>query len=247
MNINFLYKLIRRYSIFVIFYGKNWWIICSFFISLYAVSVLLLFSDIEFTGGELLSFLFHNKFPIEDYSEFSVPYIWFFFLVFSLLAIFFSIVELLEKQNLFLLIRSSSRLLVSAASILTILGVSFVYTLLFIIELSIILWQPILFSTTIFKYSLLLFSSVSLLNYFSYLIYLITSNSIFSLVFSMFALIISSMVNIKNFPFKSSLILNGDISRYTRTDSFVVNFGMNVVLIIFLSIIISILIKRKNF
>lgn len=247
MNNILLYRLVKRYSSFVVSYGKKWSIICSLFILIYAVSIRVLFNDIGFTGEKLIGFLFNNDYPIIDYGEFRIPYIWILFHVFSLLSIFFSIVELLEKQNLFLLIRSKSRRLVFIASVLSILCVSFLYALCFMIELSIILLQPILFSIIIFKYFLLLFLSIFLLNCFAYLIYLLTSNSIFSLVFSMFGLIISSMVNIKNFPLKSSLILNEDILIYTRNDTFSTIVGINILLSIFLSIIILILIKRKKF
>lgn len=204
----------RRMISFTFTYGKKWWVSTGVFLVGYLLAIKYMYPKILFDGESILTFLFQGPYPIHNYTDYLLPYLWLLFHLFSLLFIFFPIIELLETQSIFLLIRIKSRRKLAISIFLTIIVDCFTYLLIFFSALFLIFYSANFWSLVVIHYSFLLFSTVILLNFLAVFIYFIGSNGVFSLLICMGVLVIASLVNFKFIPYKSSLILTNDIHFY---------------------------------
>ncbi|MGX7699837.1 hypothetical protein [Enterococcus mundtii] len=237
----------RRMISFTFTYREKWWISTGVFLIGYLLAIKYMYPRILFDGESILTFLFQGPYPIHNYTDYLLPYLWLLFHLFSLLFIFFPIIELLETQSIFLLIRIKSRRKLAISIFLTIIVDCFAYLLIFFSVLFFIFYSADFWSLAVIHYSFLLFSTLILLNFLATFIYFIYSNGIFSLLICMGMLVVASLVNFKFMPYKYSLILTNDIHFYLTHPTLFVVLGIQLGLLLGYLVGILFFIRRHIF
>lgn len=243
-----LVKTLRKIFLkFILTYGKKWWFVAAFFLLLYMINIKFVYTSIDFNEKKLISFLFSVHYPIIDFKDFELPYLWIIFHLFSMLGISFSIVDLLEKQSTYLLIRVKSKRILSVSILISVLEASLSYVFLFHFFVAVVVYNHHALSLSLVKYFVLLWLTVMIINYLCLAVYLIFSNSILSFMFSLSVITVASIADFKYFPLKSSLILDGQFNQYLTVDSYSWAVLSNILVIIILICTIDFFMKRHTF
>ena len=237
----------KRVFRFIFSYGKKWWFGAILFLSLYMVTLKTIYPFLTFDVEKMISFLFSVTYPAKDFQEFAVPYLWIIFQLFSIFGVFFSVVDLLEKQSTSLLIRIKSKRILSCSLLISVLEVSFLYVLIFHFLVSIVVMNHSFLTLSIVKYFILLWLTVTIVNYLCLVVYLLFHNSVISLLASSVIITIASLMNFKYFPLKNSLILNGQFNQYLNTDSYILAILSSVIVLVVLVGTIDFLMKKHTF
>lgn len=242
-----IYHMTNYFFKFIVSYAKKWGIFGGLFILIYIFTIKWRIFNNVFSAEQIFSLLFRNDYPIKDYSQFVLPYFWLIIHLISLLIIFSSIVEILEKKSFMLLIRTRSRENLAFSIFLSVIVFSIIYTLLFMLIVSIGLFTPIFFSLFCVKYLILLWFTIILINLLALLIYFLGGNSIVSLLVSSLILVVVSLSKYRYTPLKSSLILSDSGNYFVSGQHMVITVIINIILLILISFVITKLIKKHSF
>ncbi len=69
----------RRMISFTFTYGKKWWISTGVFLIGYLLAIKYMYPRILFDGESILTFLFQGPYPIHNYTDYLLPYLWLLF------------------------------------------------------------------------------------------------------------------------------------------------------------------------
>lgn len=242
-----IYHTTNYFLKFIISYGRKWVVFGGLFVLMYVFAIKLQIFNSNFSAEQIIFLLFGTQYPIKDYSQFLLPYFWLIIHLTALLIIFSSIVEVLEKKSFMLLIRIKSRERLAFAMFFSVIVSSAIYTLAFMLTVSIGVFSPIFFSIFCVKYFILLWLTIALINLLSLLIYFLGGNSIVSLLISALALSVASLAKYKETPLKSSLILSDNGNYFVSGQHMIIAVLTNIVLFVLIGFIITKLIKKHSF